>query len=106
MLDPAISEWAAGMVVEGIGGTAGTGAGGTGVVVAGAGEGWSLRLLNVLCCRGLVLRWNIGSWLVLGWVRRWQMIGTGYSVPPINGKDGLAVLTTLQSRLLREADIL
>ena len=37
MLGPAISEWAAGMVVEGIGGTAGTRAGGTGAVVAGVG---------------------------------------------------------------------
>ena len=34
------------------------------------------------------------------------MIGTGHSVPPINGKDGLAVSTTVQSRLLREADML
>ena len=34
MLGPSISEWAAGMVVEGTGGTAGTGAGGTGAAVA------------------------------------------------------------------------
>ena len=37
MLGPAISKWAAGMVVEGIGGTAGTEAGGTGATVAEAG---------------------------------------------------------------------
>ena len=37
MLGPAISEWAVGMGVEGIGGTEGTGVGGTEVVVAGAG---------------------------------------------------------------------
>ena len=37
MLDPAISEWAAGMVTEGTKGTAGTEAGGTGEVVARAG---------------------------------------------------------------------
>ena len=99
MLSSAISEWAAGMVVKGTGGTAGTEAGGTGAVVARAGGGWSLRLLNVLYCRGL-------GWLVLGWVRRWQMKGTGHSVPPINGKDNLAVSTTFQSRLLKEADML
>ena len=39
MLGPAKSEWAVGMVVEGIGGTDGTGARGTGTVVAGAGGG-------------------------------------------------------------------
>ena len=60
----------------------------------------------MLCCRGLVLRWNISNWLVLGWVPRRQMIGTGHSVPPFSGKDGLAVSTTLQYRLLREADML
>ena len=37
MLDPAISKWSASMVVEGTGGTTGTGARGTGVAVAGAG---------------------------------------------------------------------
>ena len=112
MLGPTITEWAVVMVVEGTGGTEGTGAGGIGAVVVGVGgadaraRGWSQRLLNVLCCRGLVLRWNIGSWLVLGWVQRWQMIGTGHSVPPINDKDGLTVSTTLQSRLIWEADML
>ena len=34
------------------------------------------------------------------------MIGTGHSLPPINGKDGLTVTTTLQSRFLREADMI
>ena len=37
MLDLAISEWAAGMVVKGTRGTAGTGAGGIGATVARAG---------------------------------------------------------------------
>ena len=37
MLGLAISEWAAGMVVEGTGGTAGIGAGGIRTVVARAG---------------------------------------------------------------------
>ena len=37
MLGSAIYEWAIGMVVEGTGDTAGTGAGGTGAVVAGVG---------------------------------------------------------------------
>ena len=37
MLSPAISEWAVGMVVEGTGGIDGTGAGGIGAMVAGAG---------------------------------------------------------------------
>ena len=37
MLGPAIFEWAVGMVVEGIGGKDGSGAEGTGAVVAGAG---------------------------------------------------------------------
>ena len=37
MLGLAISEWAAGMVVEGTRGTDGTGAGGTGAVVVRAG---------------------------------------------------------------------
>ena len=36
MLGPAISEWAADMVVEGTGATVVTGAGGIGAVVAGA----------------------------------------------------------------------
>ena len=39
MLGPTISEWSVGMVVEGIGGTDGIGAGDTGVVVAGVGGG-------------------------------------------------------------------
>ena len=37
MLDPAISEWAVGIVVEGTGGIDGIGAEGTGVVVDEAG---------------------------------------------------------------------
>ena len=37
MLDLKISEWAVGMVVEGMGGIDGIGAGGTGAVVARAG---------------------------------------------------------------------
>ena len=37
MLDSAISEWAVGMVVEGIGGTDGTRARGTRAMVVGAG---------------------------------------------------------------------
>ena len=39
MLGPTISKWAVGMADEGTGGTDGTGAGDTGVVVAGAGGG-------------------------------------------------------------------
>ena len=60
----------------------------------------------MLYCKGLLLSRNIGSWLVLGWARRWKAIGTGHNLPPINGKDGLTVTTALQSRLNREADVL
>ena len=60
----------------------------------------------MLYCRGLLLIRNMRSRLVLGWARRQKAIGTGHNLPPINGKDGLAVTKALQSRLIREADML
>ena len=60
----------------------------------------------MLYSKGLLLNRNIGNQLVLGWARRRKVIGMGHNLPPINGKDGLAVMTTLQSRLSREADVL
>ena len=60
----------------------------------------------MLCCRGLLLSRNIGRRLVLDWAQRRKVIGTGHNLSPINGKDGLAVTTALQSGLNREADVL
>ena len=56
--------------------------------------------------RGLLLNRNIGSRLVLGWAQRWKVIRAGHKLPPIKGKDGFTVMMALQSRLIREADIL
>ena len=55
---------------------------------------------------GLLLSRNIGSQLVLGWARRRKVKRAGHKLPSINGKDGLIVTTTLQLRLIREADML
>ena len=52
--------------------------------------------------RGLLLSRNIGSWLVLNWKGK----RARHKLPPIDGKAGLTVTTTLQSRLIKEADML
>ena len=52
--------------------------------------------------RGLLLSRNIGSWLVLGWKGK----RAGHKLPLINGKAGLTVMMVLQSRLIKEADML
>ena len=56
--------------------------------------------------RGLLLSKNIGSLLVLGWALRRKVIRVGHKLPSIDGKDGLTVTMALQSRLLKEADML
>ena len=56
--------------------------------------------------RGLLLSRNIGSRLVLGWARRRKVIRARHKLLSIDGKDGLIVTTTLQSKLIREADML
>ena len=56
--------------------------------------------------RGLLLSRNIGSRLVLGWAWRRKVKRAGHKLPPIDGKDGLTVMTALQSRLIKEADML
>ena len=56
--------------------------------------------------RGLLLNKNIGNRMVLGWARRQKVKRSGHKLPPIDCKDGLTVTTALQSRLIREADML
>ena len=56
--------------------------------------------------RGLLLSRNIDSRPVLSWAWRWKVKKVGHKLPPIDGKNGLTVTTTLQSRLIREVDML
>ena len=52
--------------------------------------------------RGLLISRNIDSWLVLDWKEK----RVGHKPPSIDGKAGLTVTTVLQSRLIKETDIL
>ena len=87
--------------------TKGSGAGGTGA----GGEIPVLRVLEpeapqYAVLKGMLLSRNIDSRMVLGWARRRKVIRAWNKLPPIDGKDGLTVTTTLQSRLIREVDML
>ena len=54
----------------------------------------------------MLLYRKVNCRLVLGWIRRREVIRTGHNLPPVNSKDDLAISTVLYPGLIKKTDML